>query len=509
MARLSTTSRIGAAFAMAYVLLFLLYGYVGYTSPGFDDEFHTIRWIEELGPGIISGAQTRDVNPAGSYAIFWLLHSALGSWSLVRLVVSLGAAAAATYAIVRIHRSHGAGRGLMAIFLVGLNPALLMWTTSLRWYALFVPILIVLSFPPRPVGWRLWATYFGGLLVLGYLGYAMLVIAAPLAYLYWCADSRTSKEKARQILPLGMLFMLLYSYQMWVFLTEDLRRDSTQRFPLLDGVIGFGVAALSNQGVFPLSIGGAASVFGTIGAWAIISLTGLRQNIHRNSFFVPYWLGALLLLASGLAGKYRNFIVLAPWQSLSLTQAVVAQKWLGAFLVCVGLISTGNIIGVVNVTSHTNTSKGSWNLPVKQVTAIVKATSAACNDDVVVVAFDPTLTYTLEALGYPVVGPVATKTDMVQATGRAPACLVSIRTYSGIREDQARRVHSAVTGIEATSKSTQRVGYDSSYEVKRLLEPNYPEFQVEIVTLRDPTNLSPLSELPWRRARPPTQPLTE
>ena len=506
MTRWSTTSRASAAFATAYVLLFVLYGYVGFTSPGFDDEFHTIRWIEELGSGIISGAQARDINPAGSYAVFWLLHSALGSWSLVRLVVSLGAAATATYAIVRTRSTHGDGRGLMAVFLVGLNPALLMWTTSLRWYALFVPILIVLSFPPRPAGWRYWATYFGGLLVLGYLSYAMLVIALPLGYLYWCADTRTAKAKVRQMVPMGLLFALLYSYQLWVFLTEDLAGDATQRFPLLDSVIGFGVGALSNQGVFPLSLGGAVSIIGTVGAFALIGLTSLRQNITRNSFFVPYWMGAILLVVSGLAGKYRNFVVLAPWQGLYLAQAVIAKKWLRAFVVCVALMSTGNVIGVVNVASHTNTPKGSWNLPVDQVTAIIAATSATCDDDIVIVAMDPTLTYTLEAQGYPVVSRVSTRTDRGAATSRPPTCLVSIRTYSGMRENQARRLHSAVTGIGATSKSTQRIGYDSTYEVKRLLEPNYPQYQVEVVTLRNPTDLTPLQEAPAARSPTNTAP---
>ena len=499
-------SRIGAGFAVVCVLLFALYGYVGFASPGFDDEFFTIRWIEELGPDIISGAQARDVNPAGSYAVFWLLHSALGSWSLVRLVVSLGAAAAAAYAIVRTRSSHGDGRGLMAVFLVGLNPALLMWTTSLRWYALFVPILILLSFPPRPAGWRYWATYFGGLLVLGYLSYAMLVIAIPLGYLYWRADPRTTKAKVRQMVPTGLVFALLYAYQMRVFLTEDLASDATQRFPLLDGLIGFGVGALSNQGVFPLSIGGAASIVGTVGAFALIVLTGLRQNTTHNPFFVPYWMGAFLLLLSGLGGKYRNFVVFAPWQGLFLAQAVIAQKWLRAFVVCVALMSTGNVIGVVNVASHTNTPKSSWNLPVDQVVAMVAATSATCDDDIVIVALDPTLTYTLEEQGYPVVGLWSTRTDRVAATSRAPACVVALKTYSGSREGVARALYSAVEAIDATSRDTQRIGYDATYQAKRLLEDDYPEYQVEVVTLRNPADLGPLQELVQPRVRPQTQP---
>ena len=149
--------RWGAAFTAAYVSLVALYAYVGFTSPGYDDEFFTIRWVENLGSGAIARAQHLDVNPPGSYAVNWLLYSVLGSWSLVRLVVSLLAAATLVYAIARVRVSHGNVRGLVAIAVLGLSPALLMWTTSVRWYALFVPLLVVLSFPPRPASWRYWA----------------------------------------------------------------------------------------------------------------------------------------------------------------------------------------------------------------------------------------------------------------------------------------------------------------------------------------------------------------
>lgn len=499
--RWSTTSRTSAAFAVAYVLLFLLYGYVGYTSPGYDDEFFNIRWIEGLGVDAIGLAQQRDVNPPGSYAVNWVLYSLLGNWSLVRLAVALFAASTIVYAIFRVRRSSGDVRGFMAVTLLGLSPALLMWTTGLRWYAIFVPVLLLLSFPPRPDSWRYWGTFFAGLLILGYLSYAMFIVAIPLGYLYWRGDPRPRSMKVKQIALFGLVFAALYGYQMWVFITTHLARQGSQRFSLLEGLVGFAVSELSNHGVFPLSLGGAASIAGTFTVLVIIGLTSLRENTRDNPLFVPYWAGVLLLIVSGLAGKFRNFVVVAPWQGLFISQAIVPAKWRRTFAVGVALISLGNVIGAINVATHSNTSKSNWNLPLSQVLTILNEENLSCDSDIVVAAHDPTLTYTLEARGYDVVSLWSTRTDLVAAVNRVPECVVLLKTYSGSREGFVLRLQSAVDAINAADRKTQRIGFDSAYATKRRIEPDYPQYQVEVVTLRQPTDLKPLQQLLPPRAR--------
>lgn len=61
--RVTRTRRSGTAdvgFALAYVPLLALYGYVGFASPEYDDEFFSIRWIDEFGVGAIGVAQQRN-----------------------------------------------------------------------------------------------------------------------------------------------------------------------------------------------------------------------------------------------------------------------------------------------------------------------------------------------------------------------------------------------------------------------------------------------------------------
>ena len=150
---------------------------------------------------------------------------------------------------------------------------------------------------------------------------------------------------------------------------------------------------------------------------------------------------------------------------------------------------------------HSNTSKNSWNLPVEEVIAAVDEANIECNSDIVVVAHDPTLTYVLEARGYPVVGPWSRKTDMTTATDRVPECVVALKTYSGSRELAAERLNAAVAAINADARSTQLFGYDPAYALKRRIEPDYPEYQVEVQTLRQPTDVRPLQELVTQQRR--------
>jgi hypothetical protein len=117
-------------------------------SPGYDDEFTNIELIERLGGGVLGYVQGNDVHPPGSYLLDWLLFAALRDWQLVRLAVALFTAGAIVYAVEWLRHRHGMRAATLALVLLALNPALLMWCTGLRWYAWFVPMLLWLLCPP-------------------------------------------------------------------------------------------------------------------------------------------------------------------------------------------------------------------------------------------------------------------------------------------------------------------------------------------------------------------------
>lgn len=156
-----------------------MYGTVAYQSPGYDDEFFNINPIENIGFGVVAMTQSTDVHPPGSYLLDWLLYAVFGKWELVRLAISLLTASSLIWAAASYRSRKGDLPGFLLILIMGLNPGILLWRTGLRWYAFFVPVLIWLSILLEQPGWKYWIKCFFGLLVLGYLGYAVFIVALP------------------------------------------------------------------------------------------------------------------------------------------------------------------------------------------------------------------------------------------------------------------------------------------------------------------------------------------
>lgn len=178
--------RIAGSWATPAVLIAPLYGlyaYVALTSPGFDDEFYNIRWVEEYGASIISFVQTVDVHPPLSYTLNYLLYELTGSWSLVRLASATLAVGVYYWALRKVAGAFGFNALLVFYVFLCLSPGLLMHLTSVRWYAYALPLLIWLTFIPEPVDAK-WAKFAFGFLVLSYLTYAAYILCLPYFYLY-------------------------------------------------------------------------------------------------------------------------------------------------------------------------------------------------------------------------------------------------------------------------------------------------------------------------------------
>jgi hypothetical protein len=117
-------------FAGCYLGLIVLYVYVAYTNPGYDDEFHSIRAVERFGFDVVRIVAQRDIHPGGSYLLDWTLFELLGDWSRVRVAIALFAVGTVIYSIQRVRVHNGPRAGLLALLLLGINPALLMWLTG-------------------------------------------------------------------------------------------------------------------------------------------------------------------------------------------------------------------------------------------------------------------------------------------------------------------------------------------------------------------------------------------
>jgi len=487
------------AFPVGYVLLWVLYGAVAWLSYGYDDEFSNILQVERHGFGVVALMQTQDVHPPGSYFINWLFHSVTGDWSLVRLATALLTVASLVYATEAIRQRHGERAAGLLFVLLCLNPAILMWCTGLRWYAYFVPVLIWLSITPRRDGWRYWAKCFGGLVVLGYIGYAVFVVALPVLLLYWAGSQQTVRQKLSGIFWGGLIGALLYAYQFHVFLTVHLLSKDSQVTSMASNFMGFAIAQVSNQGVFPISLPAVLSALGLAGM-VIFAVQGNPANL-RDRYLHAYGIGAVATIALGIAGKWRNLVIISPWQAMWLAALDVPSHRMRAFLWSFALLAVANLWGVYNVATHQDTTKNSWDLRIGPVLADLARERDACNDDLVIVAHDPALSWHVDHAGFVQLGPFS-RQHLPAATLDAPhRCVVVVRSFAGhLGDDEYARMVTQLGTLGTAEGTPRQYGRDGFFRIKQRLDARYPEYQFEITTYRNVNSVAGLTA--WQPLTP-------
>jgi hypothetical protein len=463
---------------LGYPLLLALYALVGYQSYGFDDEFYNIRLIETLGFGAVSHVQTTDVHPPGSYLINWVLFSLLGEWALVRTVGALMAAAAILFFIERLVRRGDIQSAVVALLVLGLSPSLLMWCTSLRWYAYFVPQLILLcAIVDTTSRFRWWALSLG-FVSLAYIGYVAFLLLPALAWLFWQQDSRPPREKLFAAALPTLVGLLLCSPQIQIFLTVHLGNSAEQTGSLVQSLMGFVVGHLSNSGVFPLSVAGLLSISGsTMIGWILLKNTIPRQRGISDDSTMAYLTGGLVLIASGLAAKFRNLVTLTPLQTLAIV-SIDSEKRSRWFWLGVTLLSIGNLWGVRNVVAHQGTAKLGWNMPYEKLFEELSQERDRCQRNLTVFTYDPSLAWHLKNQGYAVISSVK---GIGEASSHNSGCLVLLKTFAGNRGGASvERLVSDVPIFRETNVRVVRLGRDPNYVLKQKLDPSYPEYAVEL-----------------------------
>jgi len=470
------------------VFLFILYGSVGYFSEGFDDEFFTIRLIEKLGFGVVSFLQTTDIHPPGSYLFDAILFSLFGKWELVRLIISLITASSLVYAILSIEKRNGKFAGIIAFVLLGLNPAILMWCTSIRWYAFFVPVLIWLSIIPQKKDWLYWAKCFVGLLLLGYFGYVVILVFIPVLWMYWIESTEDGSKKIKRMFIFGGLSFLLYSYQLFIFFTVHFKNKDSQISSLLKSAYGIFTSQISNQGVFPISIPGIITSISTIGIVSIILYSDFKSNT-KNKYFIAYSLITFFTILTGVASKIRNLVIISPWQALWISTSTILAKHKKIFIFFLACLTVGNLWGDLNIISHHNTTKSNFNLPVKIVLADLLIEKNKFKNDLIILCHDPKLTWQLTHAGYVVIGPYSHSLLTQNLFHSKHSCVVVLKTFTGMKTEFLNKMYDEVKLLKYIKSSTKNFGHDDFYEYKDKINALYPEYMIEETKLYEVENL--------------------
>ena len=154
---------------------------IAYNSFGYDDEYWNIRMIEDNSLTVlISKIQNFDVHPPLSYIVNFSFYKLFNNWTAVRLISSLLFILSLGYTLFRTKNNEAK---LILLLLLGFNPSIMLWVTSIRWYAYAVPLLMILSFPLENNNKYYWYYFFLGFLLLSFISYVGIILIIP--YFIW------------------------------------------------------------------------------------------------------------------------------------------------------------------------------------------------------------------------------------------------------------------------------------------------------------------------------------
>jgi hypothetical protein len=471
------------ATAAAALVVVALFATVGFQSPGYDDEIVNIdtvgaaRSFAEL----VTRANSWDFHPPGQYVIDKFLFDCLGDWSRVR--AACGAIAAASVVAVWLGlKSQGPPRAF-AWVAICLNPTLLLWCASLRWYCFFVVLLnlvllLLLRPPRRPLVY--WACLFSLLLALLYVGYLCLVVAPVVMAVALYQRRSTLAGELPVAAGAALAAAVLAGPQLIAFFSVHLDNMTSD---MVDTRAGLGVMALhltSGQGAMPFSIFGAALAAANL--LMIVVAVRHRRSLVRQQ--LPQLLGAgiLALLASGIGVRPHTLVALSTLQGA--VQAAVYEQIPSVVLrgVLMVLVAIGNFGGIINVAGHSGTIKGSWNTPYPLVLETFRARTAGCTATTAI-THDPVLAFHLRRQASDVI--FFEDDDWQERLARSHAdCLIAFQTYRGALAKRTWLAYAAAVQSLPGRVSIDRLGCDTDAAFKRLFDPDIPDDYVTMTTFR-------------------------
>lgn len=485
----------------AWITLAAMFVFVALRSPGFDDEITNIELIEHLGTvGTAQLMQHEDVHPPGGYLLNGILHDALGRWEWVRAASAMLYVLALAGFVRFFRREHGELAGWLALLVAGLSPAALIWCTSLRWYAYFVPVLLwSLTVPPQRDGWWYHIKPALGWVIMAHISYAALVLA-PALVLWWRLHSpEPLLKQLRRSVPAWLVAALLFLPQAWIFFSVHSHNSEGQTTGPFKSLVGVGISLASNQGLFPLSLFGVASML----AWAGLYLLLTRATWRRESSGVAgltFLTTVALFVLSGLAGKFRNLVLLVPLQAAMLAMGSPLIRASALAKALVGVIGVCSLAGIVNVIRHQDTTKNSWNLPVNAVVTSLRDMSRDCRSTPSIYTFDPVLARAIRVQEprWQVANYFARFDKHALPTSD---CTVVLHTYRGaLSKAHHEAFLSAERSLGATAVRQAALGPDENASIKRRMDPDYPDHQVDVKWFLGPVDATALNN--WVLSRP-------
>lgn len=379
--------------------------------------------------------------------------------------------------------------------LLASNPAFLLWGTSFRWYAYFLPVLLWLLITPKKQGIFYWAKFTSGLIILGYTGYIAFLVTPAIILIYWMESNQHFKTRLKYLVASLIVCLTVYLPQFLIFLNFHFINSDVQMRAFFDSIAGVFISQFSNQGVFPISIPG---FVGAVGMIIVITIALISQpflNLRRNSKFISYAVFIILTVLSGISGKFRNLVIATPLQAFWLGAIIPKKRVKKVWIFGLCLVFVSNFWGLYNVYFHQNTTKNSWNLPVEEVLNHLASESVDCDGSVVYFTDNSSISYYVKKRYINSFGPYIRNSISIQNKYR---CGFVITTFQGsILDDVYSKMMYSTESLTFSSRTVHYLQEDPYYLYKNKLDPRYPRYAVKIIKMKDLENVSTMNS--WKQ----------
>jgi len=371
----------------------------------YDDELSSLHTITSSPRDVVRLANASDVHPPGMYLLTHFAFSLVPSFrwmNLIPLAVLYAGLAAFALTVAPLFRRTSSR--LLFLALATLHPQLLLWGTSFRWYSWWTGlalIALVVALQPRqpnPTLSQTRAAAIGSLLgALFYLNYITLLLGPALAVAMTVRYRNGVRAALKSALVTVAVFAGVIAPQALVFLRTHLARSSGQRAEISAAFVRLMQGTFASEAYLPwhpLAVVTAITL-------ASVLLVGflIRKRANEATDSAPDFLRSmriftivffLLLAISGLGGRPRNGLLLAPCMAAVVAQAAerLSRRTQGAMLAMVVLWSA---VGIEHMLTRTGLSRAMMIDRPEQVTAFIQ--SSAPKGCAVIVTSDAALAF--------------------------------------------------------------------------------------------------------------------
>lgn len=483
-----------ALLILTLIVPLLLFTYTAYNSYGFDDEYFNIAEViekynyssaYELIKDHLSG-RFIDIHPVGSFLINYLLIKALGSWNLVRVAGALLVCVSMWLYWLRISTDWGGGiTKLFSYIIICLNPTVLLWGTSLRWYTYCLPIVCIIGFllySPNFLKQRkylFWGLYFFTVSIMFYIETNTAIMILVSFVMLLIQRRKSFHDEWKTILCFGLLAVLFVSRQIYLFLTVlyPAVSGSSEFLPLIRTIAGGGQNFLCGHAVIPVSAAGIALIIANTLLFIVflLNIKAVASN-YSHGFYMLSYVSYILV---GIGGKVRNYTPLYPVQGTFLTDIFSRIKSSKLKITILVLYIFGTLWGIHNVITHQDTIRGTWNTPYSDLIDCIEQINPEKN--YLVISHNPVFNYHARLHGYNVLN-VAEGTGWEDMLNKHEGKAIVLRTYKGsMPMTEFEKFNEYIDSKNITFMKS--FAPDKFAGLKRRFDKLYPDYYAEILVL--------------------------